>query len=32
MEEDEAFDPVDVRFLRPQAVMPQADRCPDLIE
>jgi hypothetical protein len=32
MKEDEAFDPLDVRFLGPQAVMPQADRCTDLIE
>jgi hypothetical protein len=32
MEEDKAPDPMDVRFFRPQAVMPQADRCTDLIE
>jgi hypothetical protein len=30
MEEDKAPDPIDVCFLRPQAVMPQADRRTDL--
>jgi len=32
MEEDEAFAPVDVRCLRPQAVMPHPDRRTYLVE
>jgi hypothetical protein len=32
MKENEALDPMDVGFLRPQTVVPQADGGSDLIE
>jgi hypothetical protein len=32
MEEGKALDPVNIGLFSPQAVMPQADRCTDLIE